>query len=171
MWQSFFILHKPFLKFNNLDLLEYMERKSIILDFIKNDDMKGFRSWVESFPLIEQPDIVREFKEVMQDIALEIGIEIPKEATDKLDKATEVYEESILDEQLASLKVDIIKKQKNETLERIKKNADDVRAYIKHSLETDAPDARDMYILALKLINIEKKENLYNQDNWWWFKE
>jgi hypothetical protein len=148
-----------------------MERKSIILDFIKNGDMQGFRGWAETFPLIEQPDIIREFKEVMQDIAKETGMKIPTEATERLDKATDNYEESILNEQLASLKVDLIKKQKEEVLERIIQNADGLREYIKHSMETNAPDARDMYILALKLIDVEKKANVYHADNWWWFEQ
>ena len=146
-----------------------MQYKQIILDFITNDDMPGFHSWVQSQPIIEQPDIMRTFKELILDLAAERGIEMPMEQIEELDAINDRHEEIILDEQVISLKIDVVNKQRQEVLERLKKNADTTRLHIKHSLETDAPNAREMYILALKMINIEKKEGYFDAANWEWF--
>ena len=101
-----------------------MQYKQIILDFIANDDMPGFHSWRVAQPPIEQSDIMRAFKEVMQEIAVEMDFEIPQELVEKIDTTTNQYEETILDAQLLSLKIDVVNKQRQKVLERLKKNAD-----------------------------------------------
>ena len=55
-----------------------MKYRDKILDFILDDDANenALMDWIQSMPLLDQPDILREFEEIVLEITKEEGTDI-----------------------------------------------------------------------------------------------
>ncbi len=87
-----------------------MQHKEKLIELMRSDNPTALTDWVQQQPLILQPDIAREFKELMEEIFTKAGLTQELVKLNEFDNKINEYEESILDEQLASLKVDILKR-------------------------------------------------------------
>jgi regulator of protease activity HflC (stomatin/prohibitin superfamily) len=146
-----------------------MQYREKIIELISSGDDRAFNTWILQQPLILQPDILREFKELMTELIEENGANIPEELFEQLDAATDTYEESILDEQVALLKVEVARAERDKLVAQMDEARQGIRDYIKECIETNAPNAEAMKGLARQIIELEKKDDLYNPENWNWF--
>ena len=142
-----------------------MEQRDKIIELIFDEDENAFIDWVQSQPLILQPDIFREFKEISAELMKEAGeMEIPE--LEMLDKQTDVYEECIMDELLEEVKLDIAIDDRDKTEAEIAERIDGIRAYIIGCITSNADNAEAMKELAKKIIALEKESGNYDAENW-----
>ncbi|MBC7642559.1 MAG: hypothetical protein H7174_09525 [Flavobacterium sp.] len=61
-----------------------MKYRQKLLEFIFNDDLHedALMDWIASMPLLEQPDILREFEVLVKELAAQEGRDITKEVPD-----------------------------------------------------------------------------------------
>jgi hypothetical protein len=145
--------------------MKYREKLlALILD--ENDD--EMIEWILKQPLIEQPDIFRELKEIVEEIADENGDKVDKvvEGFENFNSEIENYEEKILDEKLAEanyiMALDSQEKASIEIFELVK----GMREYVIESITTKAPNAEEMRDLSKQIIKFEVDAGIYKAENW-----
>jgi hypothetical protein len=145
--------------------MKYREKLlALILD--ENDD--EMIEWILKQPLIEQPDIFRELKEIVEEIADENGDKVDKvvEGFENFISEIENYEEKILDEKLAEanyiMALDSQEKASIEIFELVK----GMREYVIESITTKAPNAEEMRDLSKQIIKFEVDAGIYKAENW-----
>jgi len=135
------------------------EYRTKLIELILAEDADAFTKWITEQPLITQPDILREYQELVQELIAEDIATMPEEDVEQIGVLADNYEEDILDAQVALLMHEV------ETEERIKFIVNSLR----ESIETNAPNAEEMKILARALIEIEKRKGIFNPTVWDWF--
>jgi len=145
--------------------MKYREKLlALILD--ENDD--EMIEWILKQPLIEQPDIFRELKEIVEEIADENGDKVDKvvEGFENFNSEIENYEEKILDEKLAEanyiMALDSQEKASIEIFELVK----GMREYVIECITTKAPNAEEMRDLSKQIIKFEVDAGIYKAENW-----
>lgn len=143
-----------------------MQYRDKIIELIRSDNNEEFINWVQQQPLIEQPDIMREFKQIMTELLENAGITEELKDLEDFDKKADAYEESILDEQLASLKLDIAKSDLDKQMEEVFTVVEGMREYVIECIVTNADNAAEMRELAQHIIHFEKESGTYDPKNW-----
>jgi len=142
-----------------------MEYREKIIELIFDDDENAFTDWVLAHPLILQPDLFRQFREISTELIREAGgEEIPE--LDAMDKQTDKYEESILDELVAEVKYDMALEERNKHEAEAADKIVRIREYIIDCIVTGADNAEAMKELAYKIIAMEKESGFYDPENW-----
>lgn len=143
-----------------------MQYREKLIDLILNGDGDAYSTWLEQQPLILQPDIAREFMELVQEIAKETGEQIDEEDLKGFKEQNEKYEEAILNEQVAEVNLQLA----NLALEKSMKDLEDatngIREYVIECIVTNADNASSMKQLAQQMINLEKESGTYVEENW-----
>ena len=122
------------------------------------EDEIAFTQWINEQPLIEQPDILREFKQLVEELIEEDIATMPEEDVEQIGVLADNYEEDILDAQVALLMHEVATEDRRKW----------IISNIKEPIETNAPNAEAMKQLARLLIEKEKKENIFNPADWDW---
>ena len=122
------------------------------------EDEIAFTQWINEQPLIEQPDILREFKQLVEELIEEDIATMPEEDVEQIGVLADNYEEDILDAQVALLMHEVATEDRRKW----------IISNIKERIETNAPNAEAMKQLARLLIEKEKKENIFNPADWDW---
>ena len=122
------------------------------------EDEIAFTQWIHEQPLIEQPDILREFKQLVEELIEEDIATMPEEDVEQIGVLADNYEEDILDAQVALLMHEVATEDRRKW----------IISNIKERIETNAPNAEAMKQLARLLIEKEKKENIFNPADWDW---
>ena len=148
-----------------------MQYKEKILELIFDDNDEALFEWIETQPLLEQVDILKEFREISQNLLAEVNDTSRAHTLIQLEKRTEQYQEAILDEQLASLKLEMALKERDKAVDDMEKSIIGIRDYLRECIETNAPNAKEMKALAKNMIELEKQNNLYDPENWTWYQE
>lgn len=131
-----------------------------------DDNPDAIAIWVQQQPLIEQPDILREFKEIVKELAEKEGHTDTLKDLETFAQKTDAYEEAILDEQLASLKHDIARADLEKGIDDMFKKVEGIREYVIECIVTNADNAPQMRELAKHIIHFEKETGVYNPKNW-----
>jgi len=148
--------------------MQYRE-KLIELIFETEYDEETLFDWISEQPVLDQVDILNEFRDLIQDMLEEAEDESLNETMAEFDKAIDEYKESYLDEQLANLKYELAVTERDKAVAEMLESIAGVRAYIRECIETNAPNAEAMKGLARKLIELDKNDGLYDPANWDWF--
>ena len=118
--------------------------------------------WVAQQPLIDQPDILREFKSLVQERFPEVNsIDFAE-----LDAQIAVYEEAILTEKLAEANLVMAQEDLDKKMLEIDEVTAGVRRYIIDCIINKEDNAEAMKELAAKVIASEKETGVYNENNW-----
>ena len=147
-----------------------MKYRDQILEFIhdETDNETAFFDWIESMPLLEQPDILREFKEIVKEMADnqadDVDLAIPdfEAFTEFIDN----YEDKILDEKLAEANLEMAQQQLDKRVLEIIELTAGVRRYVIDCIVNKEDNAEAMKELAQKLIDGEKENDVYDPENW-----
>ena len=120
--------------------------------------------WVEQQPLIDQPDILREFKTLVSEKLAKNGI------TDfdfeDLDNQIADYEEAILNEKFAEANVVMAQQDLDKQMIILDETFDGVRKYIVNCIVNNEKNAEEMKIFAQRIIEGEKNTGVYIEENW-----
>ena len=142
-----------------------MDNREKIIELIFDDNEDAFTNWIVEQPLILQPDILREFRDITTELIKEAGAEeIPE--LEAMDKQTDIYEQSILDEQVAAVNYELALIARDKTSEKITETMQGVRDYLMDCIVTKADNAIPMLELAGKIIKSEKENGFYEPENW-----
>ncbi len=120
--------------------------------------------WVEQQPLIDQPDILREFKKLCQERFAKVGI-FDFDFED-IDTFIENYEEAILTEKLAEANLVMAQQDLDKQMLLVDETVAGVRKYVIDCIINNEENAEAMKELAQKLIAGEKENDVYNDENW-----
>jgi uncharacterized coiled-coil DUF342 family protein len=145
-----------------------MKYREKLLDLILNATDEEMIGWIQSQPLLEQPDIFRELNELAHEAAEENGDDINEaipEIADFDEKINE-YEDSILSEKLAEEQYHMALENQQKAVNDVNEAIDGVRKYVIECIVTNAPNAKEMKELAGKIIELEKKNGVYDPENW-----
>lgn len=146
-----------------------MQYEEKILELIFDNDEDALFDWIRSHPELEQVDILREFRIIMQRLMADIGqSEAADELSAELEEKTNAFEEACLDVEVASLKYELAAKERDKHMEEMEERIDGIKAYIRECVETNAPNAAEMRELAAKIIALEKESGIYDTANWAW---
>ena len=120
--------------------------------------------WVEQQPLIDQPDILREFKKLCQERFAKVGI-FDFDFED-IDEYISNYEEAILTEKLAEANLVMAQQDLDKQMQELDETVAGVRRYVIDCIINNEENAEAMKELAQKLIAGEKENDVYDQNNW-----
>ena len=136
-----------------------------ILNFLQSDeDDEAFMEWVVQQKLIDQPDILREFKDLVRKGLADKGI-YDMDFTD-FDAQIEIYQEAILTEKLAEAELVMAQQTLDKKIEEVIEITAQVRKYVIDCIINNEENAESMKELALKLIEGEKENDVYEEKNW-----
>lgn len=125
-----------------------------------------FDDWLFTFPLAEQPVVMRAYKEYALSIALEDENFEMAQSLAKLDERIDAYEDAIAEELDAQENYEVALANQEEVFAAIDETIQEVRDYIMECIVTEADNAKDMLGLAHKIIATEKENDLYDPKNW-----
>lgn len=120
--------------------------------------------WVEKQPLIDQPDILREFKKLCQKRFDEVGIF--NFDFEDINSQIEVYEEAILTEKLAEANLIMAQQDLDKQMQIVDETVAGVRKYVIDCIINNEENAEAMKELAKKIIAGEKENDVYDENNW-----
>jgi hypothetical protein len=147
-----------------------MKYREKLLEFIFNDDLHedALMDWIASMPLLEQPDILREFEVLAKELAAQEGRDITKEVPDfnDLNEFVARYEDKILDEKLAEANLVMAQEELNKKMLEIDEITTGVRQYVMDCIINKENNAESMKELAQKLIESEKNNDMFDPKNW-----
>lgn len=146
-----------------------MEYREKITELIFDQDDDALMNWIQQQPLIEQPDIVREYKEICIELINLKGAEIPEGMFEDLDKKANAYEESILDEQLANLQYELAIKDRDKWLEENEESFNLGKLQLRYEIENNADNIEELIAIAKQIIEVEKNAGIYKAEDWDWF--
>lgn len=144
-----------------------MQYRNKLTYFLKEGNILELMKWMKAQPLLEQVDIAREFRSLMKDIFLKADMPEQIEQLKAFDAIIENYQERILDEQLAHLKVELAREEMRkrhiaERHELIKSSKD----FIIDCILADMPNKQDCKVAAAHLIRYEKETGTYDSASW-----
>ena len=147
-----------------------MKYREKILELFLIEDLEdnSFIEWLESMPLIEQPDIFREFEIIVKELSKEAGLNIEEDLPQIKNFQSNInnYEEAILDEKLAEANLIMAQEALDKTLEEVDEVTDEIRNYIIDCIVNNEHNAKAMQVIADRLIDSEKANGIYNPANW-----
>ena len=148
--------------------MKYREKIMEILSKNDIDDSKDALSdWLETIPLLEQPDILREFAGLLNEVADKNGINLEDiHSVENFNSIVEELEEAILDEKLFEAKLSMA--QDEEEIERIEREHFRVvaRRYLMDRIVNEEEDAEDMLKVTREVIRVEKECGRFDPQNW-----
>ena len=136
-----------------------------ILYHLKSDEPdKAMMEWLVQQPLIDQPDIFREFKNIVEERLAQRGIH--DFDFSEMDNQIAVYEEAILTEKLEEAKLVMAQQELDKQMLIVDETVAGVRRYVMDCIINNEDNAEAMKELAAKLIASEKENDIYDEDNW-----
>ena len=147
-----------------------MKYREQLLDFILNDEHEenAMMNWIESMPLLQQPDILREFELLIKELAAEKGLDLSIEVEDFSEFNTHIenYEDKILDEKLAEANLVMAQQDLDKKMLEIDEVTAGVRRYVMDCIINNEENAEAMRGLAQKLMQGEKDNDMFDPKNW-----
>ena len=136
-----------------------------IISFLKgNQTDEEMISWIEAQPLLDQPDIFREFKSIAKNQFDNVGLS--DYDFQSMDNLTAAYEDEILDEKLAEANLVMAQQDLDKTMLEMYETRVFIRRYVINCIINKEDNADSMKELALKVIALEKENGNYDENNW-----
>ena len=145
-----------------------MKYREKLIDLIFEDDENAIINWIESMPLLEQPDIFREFDTLVRELAAAEGRNIEEEFPDfsLLTEFVDHYEDKILDEKLAEANLVMAQQELDKEMLEVDEAVSGVREYVMDCIVNNDDNADAMRELAAKMIQSEKENDIFDPNNW-----
>lgn len=145
-----------------------MKYREQLLDLILEADDEDLMAWILAQPLLDQPEILRELKELGEEINAELEKSAEEEIPelDKFDTLIDSYEDKILDEKLAEANYIMALEEQEKTSKKMFEAVEGMREYVIECISTNAPNAEAMRELSEQIIKFEKDAGVYNPENW-----
>ena len=142
-----------------------------ILELVFDKSDNALFDWVSAQPVLKQVNILKEFREIVQDMLANAYDNSQADTLIKFETTIDAYQEAYLDEQLASLQVDIAIIEREKIVNEMYQKMQEIRESLQVAVETNAPNAKEMKELAKSIIALEKQNGIYNPIKWSWHKE
>ncbi len=143
-----------------------MEYRDILLQYFFDDNIEDMIEWMSTQPILQQMDILREMKEILNEKLRAQPAGNKNERYLNLDKMINEHQEKIINEQMAILKYELVEKERDHLYAEMNKRLTGSRAYIIECIINNAPNAAEMKRLAMKIIHLEKENGSYDENNW-----
>ncbi|MEI7508225.1 MAG: hypothetical protein WCJ62_02035 [Flavobacterium sp.] len=145
-----------------------MKYREQLLDLILDENDDAIMEWIQKQPLIEQPDIFRELKEIVEEIASENGDNVYEviEGFENFNSEIDNYEEKILDEKLAEVNYIMALESQEKASKEMFEAVEGMREYVIECITTNAPNAAEMRELSKQIIKFEVDAGIYKAENW-----
>ncbi len=144
-----------------------MNYRNTLLGFIEDGADQEMMAWIETQPLLDQLDILRELKDIFLEMAEDRDIsEEDKKDIHAFEAAIDEYQEKILDEKLAKLNYDMAVDRMEQASKEMEERVNGIREYVIECIVTNADNAEDMKKLAADIIELEKESGTYDAANW-----
>ncbi len=148
-----------------------MKYREKILEIISNNNFDNkqdaLSEWLETIPLLEQTDILREIEGMLKEIADEKGINLEGIINlEDFNSLVDEIEEAVLEEKLYEAKLSMA--EDDEEIERIEREHFRVvvRKYLMDRIINEEEDADDLLAVTKKIILVEKENGRYDPENW-----
>lgn len=136
-----------------------------IIYFLEGDAPdEEMMEWVEQQTLIDQPDILREFKKLCQERFAKVGI-FDFDFED-IDEYIENYEEAILTEKLAEANLVMAQQDLDKQMILVDETVAGIRRYLMDCIINKEPNAAAVLEAVKKMIASEKENQLFEPNNW-----
>lgn len=145
-----------------------MKYREKLLEIIFDENENALEEWLVAQPLLEQADILRELKQLAEEIAAENGDDVSTmvEGFDNFDNMIDQYEDAILDEKLAEANLVIAQEELDKEMREIDLATAAVREYVMDCIVNNEENADAMKELAEKMIQSEKDNDMFDPNNW-----
>ena len=143
-----------------------MKYSEEIVKYLFEGTEEGWLAWLQNHTLLDQVDILNEFKVMISEAMEDIDNKEMAEALKQLEEKTNSYQESILDEQLTLLKLEMVEDDLAKMMKELEHRTERLREYILECITGNAPNAAVMKILAVEVVKYEKAVGKYNVQNW-----
>ncbi len=141
-----------------------MTQRDHLLTLLNDEDQDALMRWVGEQPLLDQPDILRELKELL--LELSDNKEEAEALAAEFDKAVASYEDKILDGKLAEADLPIELAEEETPIEDIDATWTSVRDYVIGCIIGNAENADAMREMAQKMMKLEQQAGTFNEANW-----
>lgn len=139
-----------------------MQYREILLDLILNQSEEAYNEWLMKQDPLDQVEIFKELKL----LAEEGDIPLPEELKHEFEAKLEEYQEAVLDEKVAELKLEMAEDELEKQMAVMDETVLQMRAYVIECIVTNAPNADAMRLLAEKIMEYEKGAGTYDAANW-----
>ena len=146
-----------------INLMLYYQK---IKEFIDDDNEEALIAWMKEQPLTEQLIITQALKDVLAEMWSDEDNTEKLIFFAKLDNILEQYNDKNLDVYNAKVAYEKAAEQRDMAFAEMQEKIEGVRAYLIECVTTNAPNAKEMKELALKIIESEQEHGLYDADNW-----
>jgi hypothetical protein len=138
-----------------------------LVRYLENENkLGGLMDWIETQPALDQPEILRELKNLFIENHEKTGEQDWLEKANIIEASIEQFEDSILDDKLAeNLFITEIQGVLNDT-EKIKEFLALTRTTLINCILKSSDDNKEIWALVHKAIKAEEESNLYDPDNW-----
>lgn len=145
-----------------------MKYREKLLELIFDEDDNAMIEWLEAQPLLDQPEILRELKELSEEIAAENGDDISGmvEGFEEFDEKINQYQEAVLDEKLAEAQLVMAQQDLDKQMLEIDEAVSGVREYVMDCITNNEENADAMRELAQKIMQLEKDNGTFDPENW-----
>lgn len=145
-----------------------MKYREKLLEIIFDENENALEEWLVAQPLLEQADILRELKQLAEEIAAENGDDVSTmvEGFDNFDNMIDQYEDAILDEKLAEANLVMAQEDLDKEMREIDLATAAVREYVMDCIVNNEENADAMKELAEKMIQSEKDNDMFDPNNW-----
>lgn len=143
-----------------------MKYSEEIVKYLFEGTEEGWLMWLQNHTLLDQVDILNEFKVMISEAMEDIDDKEMVEALKQLEEKTNSYQESLLDEQLTLLKLEMVEDDLAKMMKELEHRTERLREYILECITSNAPNAEVMKILAVEVVKYEKAVGKYNVLNW-----
>jgi hypothetical protein len=147
-----------------------MKYREKLLEFIFDDDLgdEALMDWIQSMPLLDQPDIFREFQALVTELAAEEGMNLTDDVPEMKNFSAFIdnYEDKILDEKLAEANLVMAQQDLDKSIREMDEAVDGVRNYVMDCIVNNEPNADAMRELAEKMMQSEKEHDMFDAENW-----
>jgi hypothetical protein len=143
-----------------------MTNTQIIQQFIDANQPDQMMDWIATHDLLTQVDLLEEFSNIAQTMAFTTDNDEAIAITQEFVQNTEAYKEAILDEKMGKLKLDMATDDLEKIDKEIAETTKGIKDYIRECITTNAENAIPMKELANKIMQMEKDQGTYDENDW-----
>lgn len=143
-----------------------MKYSEEIVKYLFEGTEEGWLTWLQDHELLDQVDILNEFKVMISEAMEGNSNKEMAEVLKQLEEKTNSYQESILDEQLTLLKLEMVEDDLAKMMKELAHQTERLREYILKCITSHAPNAEVMKVLAAEMLKYEKAADKYKVLNW-----
>ena len=143
--------------------MKYSEK---IFEHLFEGNEESWHIWFNSHSPLDQLDILDEVKEMIVEVMEDEENKELSEALKILEEKTHSFQESVLDEQLTLLQLEMAEDEITKITQELDPKVERIREYILECITTNAPNAEAMKLLAIQAVSYEKATGKYDALNW-----